>query len=375
MDKTSESLARAIALIRHGQKEQARLILLALLKANPHNEAAWLWLTETAENDDQRMWVLEQCLKRIPQSQIAQKGFDRLRAKQGLAAAVVPVTVQPISIHPVPPKKSPLDIPTKPSPHRQPIANIEAPVEILKTGTITKTFSRFIRYSTARLVTMCIMITISVFLTIIVANLGGYLDKVVSANIDESIGVMVWSGWLKEVTNQAERFEIIEQTRAAMQESAGLNSPFLVRCVKYLWRGLTLDWGKSGGYSVSGGETVPEVRDVILDYLPRTLLVFGSANFLLFFTSIFFALGLARKYGSWQDRLITVLAPLAAAPSWVYGLIIAALTVHVLKTYTRPFDRWPPGFKWSYLSFYARSMLPAIAAIFLSKFFQSVYAW
>jgi peptide/nickel transport system permease protein len=375
MDKTSESLARAIALIRHGRKEQARLILLALLKANPHNEAAWLWLTETAENDDQRMWVLEQCLKRIPQSQIAQKGFDRLRAKQGLAAAVVPVTVQPISIHPVPPKKSPLDIPTKPSPHRQPIANIEAPVEILKTGTITKTFSRFIRYSTARLVTMCIMITISVFLTIIVANLGGYLDKVVSANIDESIGVMVWSGWLKEVTNQAERFEIIEQTRAAMQESAGLNSPFLVRCVKYLWRGLTLDWGKSGGYSVSGGETVPEVRDVILDYLPRTLLVFGSANFLLFFTSIFFALGLARKYGSWQDRLITVLAPLAAAPSWVYGLIIAALTVHVLKTYTRPFDRWPPGFKWSYLSFYARSMLPAIAAIFLSKFFQSVYAW
>ena len=375
MDKTSESLARAIALIRHGRKEQARLILLALLKANPHNEAAWLWLTETAENDDQRMWVLEQCLKRIPQSQIAQKGFDRLRAKQGLAAAVVPVTVQPISIHPVPPKKSPLDIPTKPSPHRQPIANIEAPVEILKTGTITKTFSRFIRYSTARLVTMCIMITISVFLTIIVANLGGYLDKVVSANIDESIGVMVWSGWLKEVTNQAERFEIIEQTRAAMQESAGLKSPFLVRCVKYLWRGLTLDWGKSGGYSVSGGETVPEVRDVILDYLPRTLLVFGSANFLLFFTSIFFALGLARKYGSWQDRLITVLAPLAAAPSWVYGLIIAALTVHVLKTYTRPFDRWPPGFKWSYLSFYARSMLPAIAAIFLSKFFQSVYAW
>ena len=73
------------------------------------------------------------------------------------------------------------------------------------------------------------------------------------------------------------------------------------------------------------------MRDTILDFLPRTLLVFGTANILLFFTSIFIALGLSRKYGSWQDRLVTALAPLAAAPSWVYGLIIAGFTIHVLR--------------------------------------------
>jgi peptide/nickel transport system permease protein len=219
------------------------------------------------------------------------------------------------------------------------------------------------------------MIAISVFLTIIVANLGGYLDKVVSANIDEGIGAMLQGGWLKEVTDEAERFQIIEQTRTAMRESAGLNSPFLVRCFKWLWKGLTLNWGKSRSYTIVGGDRVPEVRDIILDYLPRTLMVFGSANFLLFFTSIFVALGLSHKYGRWQDRLVTALAPLAAAPSWVYGLIIAGFTVQVLRSYTLPFNRWPPGFKWSYLSYYARNMLPAIAAIFFSKFFQSVYTW
>ena len=78
---------------------------------------------------------------------------------------------------------------------------------------------------------------------------------------------------------------------------------------------------------------------------------------------------------AWQDRLVTALAPLAAAPSWVYGLIIAYITINVLRIYVPPFNRWPPGFKWSYLSYYLKSMLPAILAIFLSKFFQSVYAW
>jgi peptide/nickel transport system permease protein len=417
MDNPSEKIAQAITHIHQGQKEQARQILLALVKANPRNEAAWLWLVETVDNDAERIRVLEQCLKRIPQSQRAQTGLAHLRTKQGQAAAgpsqqttrsrqpmaappmaAPPAVLAPAGLPAQPAQeqatasispdasgpapslpaerpRSPLDIPTKPTPKRQPISIPEKPTKIRTAHAVSQTFSRFIRYSSIRLVTLCIMVTISVFLTIIVANLGGYLDKVVSANIDESIGGMIRGGWLKEVTDEAERNQIIEQTRATMIESAGLNSPFLVRCFKWLWKGMTLDWGIGRSYSIYDNDVAPEVRKTILDFLPRTLLVFGSANILLFFTSIFIALGLSRKYGSWQDRLVTALAPLAAAPSWVYGLIIAGFTLHVLGTYTMPFNRWPPGFHWSYLKYYLGNMLPAVAAIFISKFFQSVYAW
>jgi peptide/nickel transport system permease protein len=418
MDNTSEKIAQAITLIHQGQKEQARQILLALVKANPRDEAAWLWLVETVDNDTERIRLLEQCLKRIPQSHRAQTGLAHLRTKQGRAAAgpsqqtdrlhppvaAPPEVLRPADLPlavlpparsaqeqaaaPIPPEasapepslpaerpRSPLDIPTKPTPKRQPISIPEKPEKIRTAHAFSQTFTRFIRYSSIRLVTLCIMVVISVFLTIIVANLGGFLDKVVSANIDESIGMMIHGGWLKEVTDEAERNQIIDQFRAAMHESAGLNSPFLLRCVKFLWTGLTLDWGVGRPYSMYTVESTPEVRETILDFLPRTLLVFGTANILLFFTSIFIALGLSRKYGSWQDRLITALAPLAAAPSWVYGLIIAGVTLHVLRTYTMPFNRWPPGFQLSYLKFYLGNMLPAVAAIFISKFFQSVYAW
>lgn len=218
------------------------------------------------------------------------------------------------------------------------------------------------------------MVAISVYITIFVANMGGFLDKVVRADIELSIGYMIKGGWLKDVTDEAQRNQIIEQTRAAMQESAGLNTPLWLRSVRWLWKGMTLDWGTTRTYIMSGAAT-PTVRAQILDFLPRTLLVFGTANILLFFSSILIALSLSRKYGSILDRLVPILAPLAAAPSWVYGLILSFITIQVLNLYIPPFNKWPPGFQLSFLSIYLKSMLPAILAIFMSKFFQSIYAW
>lgn len=386
MDNSSENLVQAMTLIWQGQKERARNILLALIKTNPRNEEAWLWLVETFESDADRIRALEQCLKRVPHSQRAQKGLAYLQAKQRRALAATSqtpagsqssTTAQPAVL--TPPQAAPGQADTSISPattaNLQPAFSAGSLPETTKFYALRATISRFIRYSTVRLVTLCIMVAIAVFLTIIVANLGGYLDTVVSANIDESIGSMLQGGWLKEVTDETQRNQIIEQTRLAMQKSAGLDSPFLVRCFKWLWKGLTLDWGQTRTYTLFGGVTVPAVRAIILDYLPRTLLVFGSANILLFFTSITVALALSRRYGSKADRLVTALAPLAAAPSWVYGLFIAGFTIHVMGVYTGSFYRWLPGFQWASISFYLSKILPAVAAIFISKFFQSVYAW
>jgi hypothetical protein len=75
-------LSQAISLIRSGQKDQARSLLYDLLKADPHNEMAWLWLTETLVTDEQRIQALEQCLKSNPESQLARRGLERLRKSQ-----------------------------------------------------------------------------------------------------------------------------------------------------------------------------------------------------------------------------------------------------------------------------------------------------
>jgi peptide/nickel transport system permease protein len=255
------------------------------------------------------------------------------------------------------------------------IPSVSSPLTTIEERRPPSTFARVVRYAIVRLLTLGVIIVVTVFLTILIVNLGGYLDTVVRANIDEAIGSMLLGGWLRDVTDDAQRMQIIDQTRAAMQEAAGLNDPFLLRCVRWLWRGLTLDWGQARVYNyfmVTSGHTV---LDMVLEYLPRTLLVFGTANVMLFFTSIFLALGLSRKYGSWQDKLVTALAPLAAAPSWVYGLIISALLIHVFHISQITNFRWPPKFELQYWPIYLKFMLPAVIAIFLSKFFQSMYAW
>lgn len=239
----------------------------------------------------------------------------------------------------------------------------------------TNTLVRILRYGGVRLASIAVTVVIAVYLTILVANLGGYLDTYKRAQIDENIGMMVLGGWLSDVTDQAERDQIIDQTRQAMVEAAGLNTPFFVRTVRWLWDGLTLNWGPTYIRVTIGGIPSSQTSVVILDYLPRTLLVFGGANVLLFFVSIALALGLSRRYGTWQDRLVTALAPLAAAPSWAYGLIILALMIHVLHMSFAKFNEWPDQFSLAYLPYYAKRLLPAMTAIFVSKLFQSIYAW
>lgn len=372
----SEEIAQVITLIHQGQKERAREILLRLLKSNSRNEEAWFWLVETSVSDEERIQVFKQCLKRLPDSQRAQKGLALLQAKQGQAKAKLssqPTELTPAYQPPALPAQGVEDTPVRP--RQTAVIALEKPLETPKTHTTLQTLLRFSRYAAVRLVSLAVTVVIGVFLTVIIANLGGFLDKVVSANIEEGLSAALRGGWLREVSDLTQRNQIVEETRFAMEESAGLHSPFLLRSLKFLWKGLTLDWGYARVNTYYGSYTVPAIRAIILDYLPRTLMIFGLANILLFFTSILIALGLSRKYGRWQDRLITALAPLAAAPSWVYGLIIAGITVHVLRIYIPKFDRWPPGFKWSYLGFYLKAMLPAVVAIFISKFFQSVYAW
>lgn len=100
---SSQDLNRAIQLARAGDKKAARQILLRLVQEQPTNEMAWIWLADTMPDDARRIATLKQCLKLIPQSQMARKALQVLEAAQKPAAPVEklpespPVTVPPTS--------------------------------------------------------------------------------------------------------------------------------------------------------------------------------------------------------------------------------------------------------------------------------------
>lgn len=83
----SGDLSQAIALIKRGWKAEARPILIALLKSDPHNESAWLRLVETMSTDAEREATLEQCLKANPESVKARQALESLKSRPETPAA------------------------------------------------------------------------------------------------------------------------------------------------------------------------------------------------------------------------------------------------------------------------------------------------
>jgi len=74
-------LYEAIALVRADKKDDARQIIFEVLKDEPNNEMAWMWLAETLSSDRDRLDVLNGCLKYNPESRLAKMGIEKLQEK------------------------------------------------------------------------------------------------------------------------------------------------------------------------------------------------------------------------------------------------------------------------------------------------------
>ena len=237
-------------------------------------------------------------------------------------------------------------------------------------------FRNVMRYVLTRIAVLALTVTTAVYLTILIANYGGYVDTIIATNIREGVGMMMAGDWLRELP-PAERMERAEETIAALQDAAGLNEPFLLRTTRWLANGLTLDWGGPERYraysTYSPGKTV---GGVIADHLARTLLVFGLANLLLFVVAVFLALYLIRRHGGLLDRVLVLLSPISSAPAWVYGVILTTLFLRLFGfSPGGTFDSFSGGLALNQIRVILRHLTLPFLAIFLAGLFQAVFTW
>jgi peptide/nickel transport system permease protein len=225
--------------------------------------------------------------------------------------------------------------------------------------------NRLIKYSTVRILTLFLTIIVAVYLTILIVNLGGYIDEVIRSNIDEAIGASLAGGWLRDKPD-AEKQQIIEQTIMAMQKGAGLNQPYLLRSLRWLGRGLTLNWGGPKW-----------IQESVLKALAPTLILFGTANLLMFFMSLSTALWLSQKHGTWLDKAIVSLSPISSIPSWIHGVILSVIFAFNLGIF--PFGKMVEleisETSLGYVIDLAWHMVLPVTAIVLSSLFSTVYIW
>jgi hypothetical protein len=97
-DLMSATLQQAITQIKAGHKKQGKALLIKVLKAEPENDRAWVWMTAVVDSDELRQKCLEEALKFNPNNETAQKALIKLRQKQMRI-------MQPEEVEPVPPQQ------------------------------------------------------------------------------------------------------------------------------------------------------------------------------------------------------------------------------------------------------------------------------
>jgi peptide/nickel transport system permease protein len=252
---------------------------------------------------------------------------------------------------------------------------LTASTDIQKKGTIT-TITRLVRYTAVRFVSLFVALLIGLYLTILIANMGGYVDDIRRGEIRERVQQAVLLDRNLRQLPSDERAKRQEEMIQLEEKRLGLNQPFALRSFGFLKDALTLNLGRSLQITSASGSR--QVRLILLERLPTTLALFGTVGFVLFFVEIFIALGLSRNYGSWLDRLFVGLAPtISSAPGWFYGIFLILIFSASLRWL--PFggmvDAPPPEeLSLYFLSLLKHMILPATALV-LSGLFSSVYNW
>jgi hypothetical protein len=74
-----ERLQETTAVIRKGDKETGKELLLDILNHDPENDTGWVWMSAVVDTDELRLECLQEALKYNPDNQMAQKGVAKLR--------------------------------------------------------------------------------------------------------------------------------------------------------------------------------------------------------------------------------------------------------------------------------------------------------
>lgn len=247
-----------------------------------------------------------------------------------------------------------------------------------------------LRYLTGRFLTIAITIFIGVFITVLISNQPpprgiGPAQSPFEISIEEQIQqvlrVNVANGTIRSGADGLPDPVQVSNLIQHLREESGLNLPFLLRYLLWTVRALSFNWGEltitfaeSIGY---GNSNLSDGQDVILDHLPNTLLLVGTAYLITFLFGMPLALYLARRHGSLLDRIVSALSPVSSVPSWVFAILLIAIFAVQLRWF-------PVGGKSSilgsansieYVLDLLRHMALPVLSIVLGLIFQVVYAW
>jgi peptide/nickel transport system permease protein len=235
--------------------------------------------------------------------------------------------------------------------------------------------TRVAKYMGGRLISLVITVVIGIYLTILIANMGGYVDELLKAQVNDRIMMSIAADKTTRNLTDDERKALIEKQTEIEYQRLGLNQPFLIRSFRFLWNAVRLDFGKAQSiYSDSGSK---QVSLIISERLGPSLLLMGTSNLILFFLAISVSLALSRRYGSFLDKMFISLSPMSSMPAWFYGIFLILLFSAILKIlpFSGMIDAPPPAAGLPYILSVLKHLIMPVLALVISQSFASIYSW
>ncbi|HWR64678.1 MAG TPA: ABC transporter permease [Bellilinea sp.] len=248
-------------------------------------------------------------------------------------------------------------------------------LSVKKKGT-TSAVSRVARFMGVRAITLFFTVVIGIYTTIMIANMGGYVDEIKRNDIRERVNMQVAQMTAnKSGITTEQRRELADSMVALEVKRQGLDTPFAIRSVRYLADSLRLELGRATNMVSDNGSR--EVRNIILERLPATLLLMGTSQLFLFFFSVLIALTLSRAYGSFWDKMVITLSPTSAAPPWFYGIFFILIFAAIFRIL--PFGGMVtapvPDNTFGYILDVLKHLILPAGSLIISSLFLSIYNW
>lgn len=109
------------------------------------------------------------------------------------------------------------------------------------------------RYTLTRRVVLFFTMVVGVYLTVLIANMGGYVDQIMNATIRGKVTMAMMSDKGFQKISPDARAALLEATINQDEIRLGLNTPFVVRNFRYLGNALTLNLGDAQGMTSDNG--------------------------------------------------------------------------------------------------------------------------
>jgi len=188
------------------------------------------------------------------------------------------------------------------------------------------------RYFIKTVVSRLLTLVLAVYITVIVANAGGYIDVIYKNQIRFAVQSEIARNPSFANLPPEVRDKFIEERVQAIIHSRGLDKPFIVRTLIYLRDALTLNLGRALVLRSASGSSC--VRDIILERLPQTVLLFTTGTIIYAVLGIYLGLYMARSAGKLFDKAMTFFAMVTSVvPAWFFGIFFILLFSFYLRLF------------------------------------------